>query len=456
MPELATAAKLTNGAISKKHRDTAPPVFSHASRFSALAEPAIQRKASCACGGGCPSCQENTNVKVSQPNDPAEIEADRVADQVMAGQAFGAVGSSLPVIHRRAGSGTATPPTGLASVDEAISVSGSALEPSLRQDMEGRFGHDFSQVRLHTGATAERSAREVNAKAYTIGNNIVFDTGQFAPATHEGRRLLAHELTHVVQQSGERSGLSHAARQIHRQAAGVGTPGGSPPTTIDEWIICLAICACDLAPLPSVSGMQLRQACVSAILLGLDLALSWKSSIKAEVSYDMRKPGAPTPIMDPAIPTRQRSPWGAYNEMIKRYGAYIRGTLRRPDVVLVNDPSLPPEQANIRRVIEIKFPGDTLTAVQQAAYERIAGSPSKFAVFTPTSCGCDAIEDALHKLRLLLELLAIAALMAAIVADDLAGQVEDDPALIPLGARIAVIIEQLTAEAPVLLRATVN
>ena len=66
--------------------------------------------------------------------------------------------------------------------------------------MEQRFGHDFSQVRVHSGGAAEQSARDVNANAYTVGHNIVFGAGQFAPETHEGRRLLAHELTHVAQQ----------------------------------------------------------------------------------------------------------------------------------------------------------------------------------------------------------------------------------------------------------------
>jgi uncharacterized protein DUF4157 len=73
--------------------------------------------------------------------------------------------------------------------------------------MEQRFGCDFSRVRLHTGVTARQSACDLNADAYTVGNDIVFGAGRFSPGTHQGRRLLAHELTHVVQQSG--------AAQIH-------------------------------------------------------------------------------------------------------------------------------------------------------------------------------------------------------------------------------------------------
>jgi len=67
--------------------------------------------------------------------------------------------------------------------------------------VEPRFGHDFSKVRVHSGAAAKRSARDVSAQAYTVGHNIVFGAGRFEPGTHEGRRLLGHELTHVLQQS---------------------------------------------------------------------------------------------------------------------------------------------------------------------------------------------------------------------------------------------------------------
>jgi uncharacterized protein DUF4157 len=88
------------------------------------------------------------------------------------------------------------------SVDRVLASSGRPLGPVLRQDMEQRFGHDFSRVRVHTGGAAEQSAREVSANAYTVGHNLVFDANRYSPETHEGRRLIAHELTHVVQQSG--------------------------------------------------------------------------------------------------------------------------------------------------------------------------------------------------------------------------------------------------------------
>jgi hypothetical protein len=87
-----------------------------------------------------------------------------------------------------------------ASVDQALASPGRPLEPALRQDMEQRFDYDFSSVRLHADAVAEQSAQDVNAHAFTVGADIVFGKGKFAPETHEGLHLIAHELTHTVQQ----------------------------------------------------------------------------------------------------------------------------------------------------------------------------------------------------------------------------------------------------------------
>ena len=87
-------------------------------------------------------------------------------------------------------------------VHQVLGSSGQPLDTSTRAFMEPRFGHDFSGVRVHTGAQADESARAVNAAAYTVGQNIVFSNRMFRPSEASGRQLLAHELTHVVQQSG--------------------------------------------------------------------------------------------------------------------------------------------------------------------------------------------------------------------------------------------------------------
>jgi hypothetical protein len=77
---------------------------------------------------------------------------------------------------------------------------GTPLDPPTRDFMESRLGHDFGDVRVHTDERASESARAVNAHAYTVGKNVVFQRGRYEPETDAGRRMLAHELTHVVQQ----------------------------------------------------------------------------------------------------------------------------------------------------------------------------------------------------------------------------------------------------------------
>lgn len=87
------------------------------------------------------------------------------------------------------------------SVKQVVgSGGGSPLDNDMRGFMESRLGHDFSDVRLHTGPEATESARAVQANAYTVGNDVVFRSDQWSPNTDSGRRMLAHELTHVIQQ----------------------------------------------------------------------------------------------------------------------------------------------------------------------------------------------------------------------------------------------------------------
>ncbi len=85
-------------------------------------------------------------------------------------------------------------------VHDVISSGGRPLEPDVRTDMEARMGHDFSDVRVHDDSSAASSAQAVNAHAYTVGSNIVFQRDQYDPSSTAGKTTLAHELTHVVQQ----------------------------------------------------------------------------------------------------------------------------------------------------------------------------------------------------------------------------------------------------------------
>jgi hypothetical protein len=85
-------------------------------------------------------------------------------------------------------------------VHDVLRSPGQPLDAATRAFMEPRFGHDFSEVRVHTDAKAAESARAVNALAYTVGRDVVFGVGQYAPTSGAGRRLMAHELAHVMQQ----------------------------------------------------------------------------------------------------------------------------------------------------------------------------------------------------------------------------------------------------------------
>ena len=118
-----------------------------------------------------------------------EHEADSVAHAVMRAPDQGA----------RAGGES---PRLAASSHPLLHSAGEPLDPATRRFMEPRFSHDFSRVRVHTGPAASASAQRLGAQAYTLGSHVTFEAGRYAPATADGRALLAHELAHVVQQRG--------------------------------------------------------------------------------------------------------------------------------------------------------------------------------------------------------------------------------------------------------------
>jgi hypothetical protein len=197
-----------------------------------------------------PSGAIQTKLTVNRPGDSYEQEADRVAEQVMrmpeasannAGAAAAPASSAAPGIQRAcacggscddckkkrpedrnahvqmkaAGPGSSGGMEAPPIVHEALRSPGQPLDRETRAFMEPRFGHDFRGVRVHTDAKAQESASAVNAKAYTVGSDVVLAAGQPAAGSHEGTQLLAHELTHVVQQSGAGPSVQ---RQIHHRA----------------------------------------------------------------------------------------------------------------------------------------------------------------------------------------------------------------------------------------------
>lgn len=177
----------------------------------------LQRKASCACGGGCPSCTTSGGLKVSHPNDAAEIEADRAADRVMRmpeGNSTGVPVSAretMPVIQRKAdGSGGASVGSEISSRINDSRGGGIGLDHNTRAFMESRFSTAFGDVRIHTGSEAASLSHSLGAQAFTLGSDIYFGESQYRPDTDSGKHILAHELAHVAQGG---SGTIHRYRK---------------------------------------------------------------------------------------------------------------------------------------------------------------------------------------------------------------------------------------------------
>lgn len=166
-----------------------------------------------------------TKLKINQPGDQFEQEADRAADAVMRMPDRRSKHESInafiskPTLQRacdcggtctdcqehgrpirRSASVPAGAPTAPAIVHDVLRSPGQPLDTATLSFMEPRFGADFSSVRVHTDTAAAESACAVNALAYTVGNNIIFASHLYSPQTHSGRKLLAHELAHTIQQ----------------------------------------------------------------------------------------------------------------------------------------------------------------------------------------------------------------------------------------------------------------
>jgi len=158
-------------------------------------------------------------LTISKPNDEYEREADTMADKVtrMEQPFIQAKALSITQIQRKCAAceeeqeknaqrkeindNATTAGHSLESYIDNLNGSGHSLPNEVRSFFEPRFGYDFSNVTLHTDSVAAKSAQSINALAYTTGNNIVFNNEQYSPNTNSGKRLLAHELTHVVQQN---------------------------------------------------------------------------------------------------------------------------------------------------------------------------------------------------------------------------------------------------------------
>ena len=215
----------------------------------------LQRK--CACGGliglsgSCAECQQKkllgkpvqTKLRINEPGDRYEQEADRVADHVMRMPEITSERARRPratgrLVQRReagSGSGMSEAPS---LVHDVLSSPGQPLDSATRAFFEPRFGHDFSQVRVHADGKAAESAQTVNALAYTVGRDVVFGAGQYPPFAVGDRKLLAHELAHVVQQGGSTTqsatGIGRTGEPLDTQADRVGNAVANAHETLGE------------------------------------------------------------------------------------------------------------------------------------------------------------------------------------------------------------------------------
>jgi hypothetical protein len=168
-------------------------------------------------GQGLVTPEKKNNTTFFQPKllvgsveDSSEREADTMADAVSKSGGTNVVSES-PIAQRKCSNCEEEEKVQLKKDDtqssaegvvaDALNSGGQPMDTDTQDSMENSFGYDFSKVKIHTDSTAAKSAQALNAHAYTTGNNIVFNKGQYSPGTGAGRKLLAHELTHVVQQS---------------------------------------------------------------------------------------------------------------------------------------------------------------------------------------------------------------------------------------------------------------
>ncbi len=243
-----------------------------AQKFAQTCPLALPSPVSCPFGGICHSCppRVQTQLKVGQPGDEYEQEADRVADfLVRSPTPPGSLGEAAPygpavvgggpaggTIQRQnlppeislrlppiseeeeeevrakpLGSGRMTPPASEATVPstgggnfpvQRFQQGGRPLSHPLKYGMERHFGVDLGNVRIHTDAQAHRACRGLEARAFTLGNHIAFARGEYQEGTDTGRHLIAHELTHVMQQRGK-------AATLRRQVSCL--PGTASPYT---------------------------------------------------------------------------------------------------------------------------------------------------------------------------------------------------------------------------------
>ena len=313
---VASHAKPNRRAASGWEGGIASPAFSNHTLQHLLQSRVIQAK-----------------LKISQPGDAYEQEADRVADTVMRMPEPATSGPTTlsnaadPTIQRACAEcedevqrqaigeeetddvvpdetgmpkrepGASSPNTAEVANVQIPRDGGQPLSTGVRSFMEPRFGVDFSHVRVHTGEKAAESSRDLRASAYTVGRNIFFSAGEYQPGSFAGRKLLAHELTHVVQQTGQGKDLGVQRQRPARPA---------PPVCTNE-------CAAGACPQGKQSRV-IRNDCAESepvnhdnYITALHVSLSgrtvkamwWAGVGAAGFGYSQEWPCSPNPAVTP-------------------------------------------------------------------------------------------------------------------------------------------------------------
>ncbi|HKQ31492.1 MAG TPA: DUF4157 domain-containing protein, partial [Burkholderiales bacterium] len=228
------------------------PPSAYAMPERSLANATVLSRSACACGGGCPRCRQQLPVqakrRVSEPGDVYEREADRVADAVVSGAilhptlaATGRVAQRLAdhespseedveigdaeeaatPVQRLKIAGASDDDQNKASSPAQIGTShGERLPRPVADTLGARIGADFSGVHVHADSAAAQLASDLSARAFASGAHVYFGAGEYRPQTHDGLRVLAHELTHVVQQgAAPRIGGSSVSAPLSTGAA---------------------------------------------------------------------------------------------------------------------------------------------------------------------------------------------------------------------------------------------
>jgi hypothetical protein len=203
-PVATVQAKLAIGSANDIYEHEADSI---AERVMRMPDARVQRKCSCAQGGGsCRGCAEDEARRERPPQLPTPLSIQR---QAALSTTIGPDGSQAE--------SSATPAHAARSVTERINSlrgAGRSLPEDVQDFFEPRFGARFDHVRVHAHDDAADLAQSLNARAFTVGRDLFFGQGQYAPDTASGKRLLAHELTHVIQQDGPMPTTQQTANSV--------------------------------------------------------------------------------------------------------------------------------------------------------------------------------------------------------------------------------------------------